>query len=123
MNRLTLIFSFLLMVSAIHAQVIVEGININDDPQIQMCQLVAQGKAFSNKVTITIDYGQLIKWGSGQSSKVTGSDGKPKVFNSLMDATNYMLNNGWEYVDAYVVSEGFGGSVSNVYRYTFKKKG
>lgn len=112
--------SIILFISiSINAQVIVEGVNINDDPKIKMCQVIAQARAFSNKLTITIDYGQLIRYGSGKSSKVTGSDGKPVIFNSLMAATNFMLNNGWEYIDSYYASDGANGSA---YRYTFKKR-
>jgi hypothetical protein len=43
---------------------------------------------------------------------------KVKTFNSMIDGMNYMGHNGWEFVQAYVVTSGS----QNVYRYVLKKK-
>ena len=120
-----IILSALLALSTIglYSQVIVDDININELEDVYHCQLVARGRLFSNKVTITIDYGQFIKWSKGKGSIIKGQDGKAKKFNSVMDAINFMAKNGWKYEDAYVVTidAGMGGN-QNVYHYTFTKK-
>ncbi len=40
------------------------------------------------------------------------------TFNSMVDALNFMHDNGWEYVNNYAVSVGN----SSVYKYLLKKK-
>ena len=81
------------------AQVIVDGVNINELEEVQVVQLVALGNLFSRKILITIDYGQFIKWGSNRGSVVTDRKGDIKKFNSNMDAINYLENNGWTLID------------------------
>jgi len=44
--------------------------------------------------------------------------GKVKSFNSMVDALNYMGNNGWEFVQAYIVTSG----QQNVYHWLLKNK-
>lgn len=81
------------------AQVIVDGVNINSEEEVEIVQLLALGNLFSKKVTIIIDYGQFIKFGSNKGSVVTDTRGNLKKFNSSMAAINYMENNGWELID------------------------
>lgn len=123
MKKSYLVFVFLLLFSLnkIRAQVVVEGVNINNIENVQLCQVVARGKLFSNKVTITIDYGQEIKWASEKGSQVLDKEGKKKKFNSVIAALNYMENNGWTYLDANVISMDTGLGIQNVYHYYFKK--
>lgn len=118
-----LLLACLFLSNLAYSQVIVEGVNINEKEDVKICQIVASGKFFSNKVTITIDYGQFVKWGSAKGTKVRDANGKMTTFNSVMGAVNYMENNGWQYLDAYTVSipTGMGGS-QNVYHYTFAKR-
>ncbi len=80
-------------------QVIVDGVNINKKEDVEIVQLLALGNLFSKKVTIIIDYGQFIKFGSNKGSVVTDTRGDLKKFNSSMAAINYMENNGWELID------------------------
>lgn len=77
----------LLFVSPVllYDQINVDGVDINKLP-IKYCQIVATGKAFSNKVTINIDHGQKTKWIKGKGSVIKDFAGKPVVFNSTMDA-------------------------------------
>lgn len=115
--RALLFFAFLGLPFAAFSQVVVEGININEIKYVKMIQVVASQRFLSTKFNILIDYGQPTElW---QTSNVRDEEtGKQRKFNSIMDAVNYMENNGWQYVDALVVSD----SSSVIYRYNFRRK-
>lgn len=62
---------------------------------------------FSNKVTVTVDFGQATSfWKSTKESKIVDDNGQDIVFNSMVDAMNYMSKRGWKFLQAYVVTEG-----------------
>lgn len=90
---------------------------INDTTEYIYCQIVGTGKLLSNKVTIEIDFGQFRSiWEDNRlKDPVTGNK---IVFNGMIDALNYMGNNGWEFVQAYAFSTNNG---PNVYHYLLKK--
>jgi hypothetical protein len=75
----------------------------------------------SNKVTVQIDFGQVQKFFSDNRYKDPAT-GKPFVFNSMIDALNFMGKDGWEFVQAYVVTEGGGTTAQNVYHFLLKKQ-
>ncbi|MCD8079500.1 MAG: hypothetical protein LUF04_03535 [Bacteroides sp.] len=81
------------------------------------CELVGTGKIMSNKVTVQADFGQKTSFWSGVSA-VKDADGKVVKFNSMVDAMNYFGQQGWEFVQAYVVTT----SNQNVYRWLLKKE-
>ena len=81
------------------------------------CELQGSSKAFSAKVTVNIDMGQRVKAFSGKNRSLVDENNEPIVFNSMIDAMNYMGKNGWEFVQAYVVTMGN----SNVYHWLLKK--
>ena len=81
------------------------------------CELVGTRRFLSYKVTMEIDYGQERKFFQ-QKEKINDANGKVKTFNSMVDALNYMAEHGWEFVQAYVVSN----NNQNVYRWLLKKK-
>ena len=91
---------------------------------IYYCELMGIGRFMSNKVTVTIDYGQETKFFSPEDQRIKDeSTGRAQKFNSMIDAMNYMAENGWEFVNAYVVSIPNGlGSSRNVYHWLLKKK-
>lgn len=66
------------------------------------CEIVGTGKPFSNKVTVSIDYGQHQSFFSNDN-RLADDTGKAISFNSMIDALNYMGTLGWEFVDAYVI--------------------
>ncbi len=66
-------------------------------------ELIGTRRAFSNNITVIIDYGQDSKLFAVERI-VDPRTGKPKVFNSMIDALNFMSENGWEFVQAYVAS-------------------
>ncbi len=79
------------------------------------CQIIGTRQMFSTKLTITVDYGEPRKWFSDQ--RIKDETGKIQKFNSMIDAMNYMADQGWTFVCAYPVTH----DNSDVYHYTFKK--
>lgn len=89
------------------------------EPMYQYAELFSTGKLFSNKVSVEIDFGQETKFFDFQGSSriVDPETGKPKVFNSMVDAMNFMGALGWEFVQAYVVTV----ANQNVYHWLLKR--
>ena len=77
--------------------------------------VLATGRLFSKKVTISIDYGKQTRF--FQNTTERDENGKPIVFNTVVDALNYMKHNGWDFVDAYAITIGN----QNVYHYLFER--
>lgn len=79
------------------------------------CELLGRGKLLSSKVTVDIDFGQPVSfWAPDRRYK--DENGKAVSFNSMVDAMNFMGTLGWEFVQAYVVTE----SNQNVYHWLLK---
>jgi len=77
------------------------------------CEIVGTAKLFSKKVTIVIDFGEASKLFADNRYK-DETTGKPFVFNSMIDALNFMGKNGWEFAQAYTI-----GDAQNGYVYHF----
>lgn len=108
----------LLMALSTSAQVYVNGVNINELP-ITYCQLEGvNGGIFDNGATVWIDYGQPSPYQT--KNKITGADRKSIRFNSVVDALNFMIANGWELVSLHVTSEADGDA--DEFIYLMKKK-
>lgn len=88
-----------------------------DTVKYEYCELLGFEKFLSNKVTISVDFGQERKFWKDPRMK-DEQTGKLKVFNSMVDGLNYMGENGWEFVQAYVVTIG----QQNVYHWLLKKR-
>jgi hypothetical protein len=84
----------------------------------QYCELVAQGRLFSTKVTIDINFGEERKYFSGDKRLRDEISGKVKKFNSVTDALNYMGLQGWSLVNAFPMGD---ASNQKVYHFYFKK--
>ena len=68
--------------------------NENENKKAYMyCEIVGTSKFMSNKVTVALDFGQFNKFGSNQ--RLRDEEGKPIVFNSMVDAMNWMGADGW----------------------------
>jgi hypothetical protein len=95
---------------------------VNDIPikdiDVDYIQIVGTSKLMSNKVTIEIDFGQENKYWSAKDTQVKDKNGKLVVFNSMIDALNFLSKNGYEFVDAYAITIGS----QNVYHYMLKKR-
>lgn len=79
------------------------------------CELLGRGKLLSSKVTVDIDFGQSVSFWA-PDRRYRDENGKPVAFNSMVDAMNFMGSLGWEFVQAYVVTE----SSQNVYHWLLK---
>lgn len=98
-----------------------QSITVNDQPiediDVEFVEIVGIGKLFSNKVTIQIDFGQNTKFFSARKeTMVKDKEGKQVVFNSMVDALNFMSDQGFEFVQAYAYSMGN----QNVFHYLMK---
>ena len=86
---------------------------------INYCQIVGYDMGmFKKKVVILVDYGQKVTLGEASTIEDLATN-KPVIFNSMVDALNFMDKNGWEYIDSYAVSMANSGSV---YHYLLKRK-
>jgi len=80
------------------------------------CELVGFGQLLSTKVTVSVDFGQKTKL--FDDTRLKDADGKPIKFNSMVDAMNYMGKDGWQFVQAYIVTL----SNQNIYHWLLKKE-
>ena len=96
---------------------------VNDIPikdiDVEYVQIVGTSRLLSNKVTIEIDFGQENKlFSSDKDTRIKDSSGKNVIFNSMVDALNFMTKTGYEFVQAYA----FALSNQNVYHYLLRKR-
>lgn len=86
-----------------------------------MIRMIAQERFLSNKVTIFIDYGQSRNGGMRNRMEVVDPRSGDRIrFNSVMHATNYLIANGWAYVEAMVLpTEGNASSTGGSTQYLF----
>ena len=94
---------------------------VNDIPlqdiDVEYVQIVGTSKLLSTTLTIEIDFRQRTKlFSSGKETIVKDIDGKAVVFNSMIDALNFMSKNGFEFVNAYAITIGN----QNVYHYLLR---
>lgn len=82
----------------------------------EYCMVVATSNLLGTKVSISVDKGQEVKL-FRNTGAVKDDEGKLKKFNTVVDALNYMNEDGWEFVDAYSVAVG----QQNVYHYMMKR--
>ncbi|HRG19064.1 MAG TPA: hypothetical protein PLP39_08230 [Flavobacterium lutivivi] len=87
------------------------------------CELIGYDnrKIFDFKIHPTLNV--LVDYGDTENEFESGyiideKNGKAKTFNSMVEAMNFMGQSGWEFVQAYAVSEPSGGSV---YRWLLKR--
>ena len=118
MKKLFLILTLItLTVITTSAQVNLDSLNSKS-----YCQIVGTAKAFNpHKCTIEIDYGQEQKWFKPNARQLKDEEGNKIIFNSMIDALNYMMQLGWKFEQAYVITiPGIGGN-QNVYHYLLSK--
>lgn len=89
-----------------------------DSIDVEYVQIVGTSKLFSNKVTIQIDFGQEDKVWVQKDTQIKGKNGELLVFNSKIDALNFMSANGYLYVDDYAITMGN----TNVYHYLLRRQ-
>jgi hypothetical protein len=97
--------------------------SVNDIPikdlDMEYVQIVGTAKMMSNKVKIEIDFGQENKlFSSSHDTMVKDENGKKMIFQSMIDALNFMYANGYEFASANAFTIGN----QNVYHFMLKKK-
>ncbi len=81
------------------------------------CELVGKVVGvFGHKVQVEVDFGQEARWFRGIDS-LADKEGNVISFNSMVDALNYMANDGWCFVSALSVTR----KNDNVYHYIMRK--
>ena len=89
------------------------------DIDVEYVQIVGNSRILSNKVKIEIDFGQENKYfSSDKDTRIKDENGKDMVFNSMIDALNFMTKNGYEFVqaNAYAVER------QSIYHFLLRKK-
>jgi hypothetical protein len=72
----------------------------------------------SSKLNIQIDFGQETSiWTKGAKTLVKDENGKMMNFNSMIDALNFMNDNGYKFETAYTLTIGN----QNIYHFLLKK--
>lgn len=80
--------------------------------------IVGTGRPFSNKVTITVDFGQHTAFiGGGNERVIKDAEGKVVTFNSMVDALNFFYYQDYEFAQAYTITVGN----QNVYHYLMRR--
>jgi len=115
MKKLLLLLSGLLVSYFSYSQ------TANDVPlkdiDVEYVQIVGTAKFLSSKVFINIDFGQKTKFFSGgKETIIKDENGEVMHFNSMIDALNFMVKNGFEFVNAYAINVGG----QNVYHYLLR---
>lgn len=90
MKNLSIIIFLTLISIASHSQ---------ETPRYVYCTITGFEKVLSRKVSIDIDFGQKTSLFKALTFK--DDNGKAIVFNSTIDALNYMSKYKWEFVQAY----------------------
>lgn len=86
------------------------------------CEIVAQTRLLSDKVDIEFDFGQASDFWTGDR-RLYNEKGEPIVFNSMLDAANYMARRGWQLEQAFQVLNISGGYSDNpVYHWIMSKQ-
>ncbi|MBR3074296.1 MAG: hypothetical protein IKH11_00880 [Bacteroidales bacterium] len=67
------------------------------------CQITGSHLIFSETMNVDIDFGQYASWWS-TDRRIADQNGKPIIFNSMLDAANYMARRGWSLEEAFVES-------------------
>ena len=88
------------------AAAVVAATSLADSHKVY-CELLGTQKGLvGSKATVTVDFGQEQNVWKGNDQRLVDEDGKDIVFNSMVDAMNYMGEFGWNFEQAYVVSNG-----------------
>ena len=75
------------------------------------CKIVATSKLFSTKVNIKVDFGQGRDYWDYTKDYLVDENGKAIIFNSVVDALNYMGTFGWELVTTCAIGDSQNGFV------------
>jgi hypothetical protein len=82
------------------------------------CEIAGTSKLMGKNITIKIDFGQSKKFLSDKRYQ-DPSTGKPFVFNSIIDALNFMGKEGWKFVQEYTEGD---SQTGYIYHFLLEKK-
>ena len=116
MKRTLLIFAIALQGIAASSQT-VNGIEISGI-QSEYMEIIAVQKMLSNKVNVSLQFGQEDKLFKMKDTQLIGKDGRLVVFNSVTDALNFFNEVGYYFVDRVVVTGSYGMYYSILLRRT-----
>lgn len=118
MRKLLLLMLLLLAASGIYSQ------DRNPwNPVRTYCEIVGTGNLAGTKIKIKIDFGQAKTSRTGRTDRfLVDKSGKKIMFNSMVDALNYMAQLGWRFEQAYVVTEVSNVAPQNIYHYLLSKE-
>lgn len=114
-----ILITFTLLFSLVSFGQTINGVAIKD-LDVQYLQIIGTSKFMSSKLNIRIDIGQRTKLISSNSdvAGIKDANGEVLIFNSIIDALNFMSANGYEFVTSNIVTE----QGENVYYYLMQKK-
>ena len=81
----------------------VNGVSL-DTINSEYRQIIGTNKFLSTKLNIQLDFGQYNSIWKNSDTELKNNLGKKIELNSMIDALNFMVKNGYEYVDSYIVT-------------------
>ena len=95
---------------------------VNDVPikdiDVKYIEIIGSQRSVSSKMNIEIEFGQKGNLIGSNNTKIKDENGERVLFNSMVDALNFMDKNGYEYLDSYTTSF----NDNSTYHYILKKK-
>jgi hypothetical protein len=88
-----------------------------DSIKSEYVRIVGTAKFLSTKVTVELEFGQYNSIWKDSDTRVTNSLGKRLELNGMVDALNFMVANGYEFVTAYAITV----NNQNVYHYLLRR--
>jgi hypothetical protein len=88
-----------------------------DSINVEYVRIVGTSKFLSTKVSIELDFGQYNSIWKDSDTRVTNNLGKRLELNGMVDALNFMVSNGYEFITAYAITV----NNQNVYHYLLRK--
>ncbi|SDX26741.1 hypothetical protein [Aequorivita viscosa] len=117
MKKIIALIAFIFVANIAFSQT-VNDVPLSDIPATYV-QIVGSGKMFSSKLNIQMDFGQKDSMWSSKEHDLKDKDGNKLEFNSMIDALNFMEENGYEFETAYTLTNSKGNSI---YHFLLKKK-
>ncbi len=99
----------------------VDGISIRN-LESEHVLMVGTPVLLSPKITIDIDFGQQDRALVIRDTEVRDENDRPILFNSIVDALNFMSTIGYEFVQAYTMTSTSNDSITSTVHYLLKKK-
>ncbi|HRG65100.1 MAG TPA: hypothetical protein PLV12_04810 [Saprospiraceae bacterium] len=101
----TALFTGMLLVFTSHAQD-VPRYYVNKQPidslRVEYITIHARQRFLGSKINVELEYGQVNKSLANSDTRVSDSNGKDIVFNSILDVLNILATLGYEYVDSFI---------------------